>query len=620
VIATKRPTDALLASLGVRLVLWMLVTRSWLQDLFTDGTRLAWHFDEHYHYMHEDAARITLLRYLQLPAWNPFQCGGIPGLANPQDVSLSPDFVLRLVFGTGAGRRLAALLFVVLGMEGTYRLARRYDASAAAAAMAGIAFGASGRFAGLVGDGWVFMFAFELMPWAMLAFELGQRQRSGWILGGVVMSWLLMCGGTYTVPYTGLLLGAMAVAHSVLAYRAKTSALAPWLCLAKIVALSVGLSAVRLVPLLAVVRGLPRYFYSPDSNWPGDVLAGLALRAGDEKWTSLLHTDAGGWNYIGSVVFGLAVVGVLALDRRALWLGVLAVFFGALACGVHTKLSPWALVHRLPLFSQLRAPYRFVVVAGLLLALVAARGLTRIEDALPGLLRWWQRRRPPLRPFTAQALVSVCAGVAAFGIAVFASHQVVVDHRLPPGSVYAMWPVVPNGDGFRQSRGNRWDAHVWPAADRGELACFEETEFPESPLLRADAPQEEYADPSGAAKVTRVSWSPNRLDLHVDARQPFDLLVNQNFHPAWRSSKGEVFSKEKLLAVHAPAGTYDVTLTYRDSRIIFGAVVSLGSLALALALTWPLVRRRLRAVGRLLASKVGESAPPSPGQIGADAD
>jgi hypothetical protein len=611
VATTRRPSDVLLPALGVRLMLWMSVTRFWLPELFTAAAKLGWHFDEHYFYLREDAARITYLRYGQLPAWNPYACGGIPGLGNPQDASLSPDFILRLVFGTNAGRHIATVLFVVLGMEGTYRLARRYDAAVPGAALAAVAFATSARFAGLVEDGWLHMFAFELMPWAALGLEIGTQRRTGWLLGGFILGWMVMCAGTYVVPYTGLLLGSMvALRTAEIAWRSRArtgrvdgrATAAPAICLARMIGVSALLTAVRVLPLLAIIRAHPRYFYTPESSWPGDVLGGLALRATDERWTRLLWTPLGGFNYIGTVVFGLAVLGVVTVDRRAIGLAILAVLFGSLACGVHGPLSPWSIVHRLPLFTQLRAPYRFIVVAGLLVSLVAARGLTRIEEGFELAAVHWRRRRPgpPGHPLTQKLILGSLGAAVAVAVAILAARQTIVDHRLLVGAVFDADAPLRTVDDFRQAKGNRWDAHVYPAANRGVLTCFEETEFPESPLLRGDIPSEEYADPTSDAKVTRTLWTPNRIVLHVDAPRSFDLMVNQNFHGAWRASRGEVFSKEKLLAVHAPAGQYDLVLTFRDWSVVVGGFVSVAGLLLVTVLLWPVVRSWLRAVRRAL--------------------
>src|SRR5271170_2265254 len=39
----------------------------------------------------------------QLPLWDPYRCGGLPLLANPQSRILTPFFLLHLIFGPSLG-------------------------------------------------------------------------------------------------------------------------------------------------------------------------------------------------------------------------------------------------------------------------------------------------------------------------------------------------------------------------------------------------------------------------------------------------------------------------------------------------------------------------------------
>lgn len=601
---TRRVSDRLLASLGPRLLLWTLVTRNWLVDLFSPASKIAWHWDEHFYFLHEDAARITIARFGELPAWNPYYCGGIPGIGNPQDVSLSPDFLLRLAFGTSAGRRLATLLFVLLGMEGTFRWARKHDASVLGAALAGIAFATSARFVGLVHDGWLHMFAFELMPWAALAFEAGIDRPKWRLLGGFVLAWMVCCGGTYVVPYTGVLLGCLLVAHLVRAAApggaGRLGAKRALFSLGSMIGASAAFAAPRVLPMLSVIGEHPRYFYTPEATFPGDAIAGLALAPTDAHLGELLHSSIPGWNYVGTITFLLAAFAVVTFDRRALAFALLAVAFGALSCGEQGPFAPWTLLHKLPIFSQLRTPYRFIVVAGLAVSLAAARGVTRLEDA-PGALARLVRRwlgKPAQTHREAFVLGALATALSLF-VAGRAAAQTVGAQVLTAGSAYDMAAPVRYDDAFEQARGNRWDAQVYPAASRGTLACFEETEFPQSPELRGDRAREEFVL-HGDATVARTRWSPTKISLHVVAGEPFVLAVNQNYHPAWRASVGEPFSSEGLLSVRAPAGDYELTLTYRDYSIYAGVALSLAALAGSAWVLVGMLRRRARALGRLL--------------------
>ena len=48
----------------------------------------------------------TVTHFHQFPLWDPYKCGGIPLLANPQSVFLTPLFVLHLLFGPAIGVHL----------------------------------------------------------------------------------------------------------------------------------------------------------------------------------------------------------------------------------------------------------------------------------------------------------------------------------------------------------------------------------------------------------------------------------------------------------------------------------------------------------------------------------
>jgi hypothetical protein len=570
---TRRFSDPFLALLGVRILLWLAATRAMLPGLFKDAWKLAAYHDEHFHYAHEEIARITIGRFHELPAWNPYFCGGIPGIANPQDASLGPEFVLKLIFGVGPGRHLAYLLFVILGMEGTYRLARRLDASVVGAALAGCVFATSGFFLDVLKLGWLNFYSFELVPWVALAFLSGLRgadARPWRVAGGVVVGWMVLMGGTYTVPYTVLLLGVLAAITTVqILTRGRSDERLPWHAPAEAFAtigvVSVAISAAKLLPMLKVVSQAPRIWEMGETNGPQQMLDRL-LRVGPFD---------GQPGYVGGFVLAFALIGA-ALDRRAaLAIGVAGVFF-FLAMGDFAEWSPHQIIHKLPVFAQLRSPHRFVVIVALFACVGAGIALGRLEDLFPAIGR------------VLRGLVSLPGGGRlgplgrlAFGaagalltakIALFAWESFVTDAKLD--SVWVMDTPRRYDAPFRQSRGNRWDEQAFAPASLGSLQCFEETAFPQSAALTGDAKQEEYAADPSVATVERRAWSPNAITLHVVASAEATILVNQNWHPAWSADVGQVRAENGLLAVRVPAGDHQVRLRFRDRLVIFGFVVS----------------------------------------------
>ncbi|MBK7397823.1 MAG: hypothetical protein IPJ34_16375 [Myxococcales bacterium] len=283
----ERLSDILLASFFARLIVWCIAAAAFLPGLLRDPAHaIAYYHDEHNILLHEEAARKTIADFHQLPSWNPYFCGGMPGLANPPDTSLSPDFVLRLIFGTQPGRKLAALLMVLLGMEGTFRLARRHQASVIGAAMGGVAFACSGHFNYLAGLGWLFMFAYQLIPWVALSFEEGLRDIRWRVGGGLFIAWMVLSGGTYVTLYAGIVLLCLLVIETVRAVlRSDGPDSVPWhrpaVTLATMGVVSFGVTAVRVLPMLQIVRKFPRILEQHDSDSPFVVLARLAVGHGE---------------------------------------------------------------------------------------------------------------------------------------------------------------------------------------------------------------------------------------------------------------------------------------------------------------------------------------------------
>ncbi len=577
--ASARWGDRLLQLFGIRLFVWCYFAALLSGGVLREPFNVTAHYDEHYFFAHEEAARISVVRYHQLPAWNPYYCGGIPLAANPQDVTFAPDFLLRLLFDTGPGRRLAILLFIVLGLEGMYRLARRHDCSALASAAAAIAFAGSGRFFFMLDFGWINMFGFQLLPLTMLALEEGARSWRWRLLGGALFAWMLLNGGTYSVPYTALVLALVTVFDMGDGIaRGRAGWWRPALALVTIGGVAVALSAVKLFPMLKIIALHPRNVDGRQSNGIPGLVESLVVAHGGKGDRVEAYVSAG--------VLILALIALLFRDRAAVRFMTMALLFFGLAAGDADagRMSLYTILHKLPLYGQLRDPERFTLVVAFFLALSTARALSRFED-LPlhvcrmirdRLLAW---RKKPARDdfglpayfvigFIGSAIVLVSAMAIAF--------DVIAENHVRPG-LFSQDPPLSHDKEFRQSRGNRWDAHVWPRTGLGTLQCFEETKFPQSALLRGDLAAEEYAEKPETMSVERLSWTPNRIRLHVVAKEPGVVRINQNFDSGWSSDVGEVKGESELLTVRLPAGDHHVTLAYRDPLVTAGFVCSVLS-------------------------------------------
>ncbi|MBL0195115.1 MAG: hypothetical protein IPQ09_12940 [Myxococcales bacterium] len=607
---TKRASDVLLALFGLRLVLFALAALFVLPEVLQKPWRISTGHDEHFYYAHEQAALHTVSRFGELPAWNPFYCGGIVGIANPQDSTFAPEFILKLVFGVGPGRRMAYFLLALIGMEGMYRLARQLDASVIAAALAAMTFATNGFFTVVLRWGWLNFWSFQLMPWVLLCLLRGLRSRSWSVLGGVFIAWMVFQGGLYTVPYTLLVLGAACVPLTVWATldpsatRRGVRRLAPLESIAIMGVVSVALSMAKLLPMIGVVVGSPRIWELEESLGLPDILSRLVNMGGFDGVSA----------FVGVGMLALAcAAGVL--ERRGFVLALFAILFVATAVGDFAPWAPNSLLRKLPIFEQLRAPHRMVVVVSMFVCLGGARGLTWVEEKA----MWtFQRvvaifatskyvaefRRTKLIGAILSAVVAVVTGVIVF-----------VTYQAPAvlKGAYEMEPPRPRVAAFAQSRGNRWDAQVFADVSLGSLQCFEETAFPQSKALRGDLPAEELAQDPTSASVTRESWSPNQIVLKVSASREATVVVNQNWHRAFQSNVGSVFSSDGLLAVKVPAGEHRLVIRFRDDRVLIGIAISCLT---ALALLSLGVRELRRFIAEVRRSIVDEPRAPAVGKEG----
>jgi hypothetical protein len=337
--------------------------------------------------------------------------------------------------------------------------------------------------------------------------------------------------------------------------------------------MALALSAAKCIPMVASLQESPRHVVTEFSYSFVNLVRRLIAPTGGKNIPDTYY-------YIGKVACIAAFVPLLtgSARARAFWLG--AALFTILATGHFSAWSPCALLEKLPVFGQLRYPFRYLMVTALFLALSAGLAVTQLEESPVKLARWWntrrQRRGPPRRATieVLGLLGSILGLVAALAV----GWTVIKDTRITKGRVYRMRGPDRGDLEFRQARGNRWDAQIWPFLNIGSLVCITGAPVKQSGALRPDLEAEEYPLDPSLASVRRISWSPNRIDLAVHARKRTLVLVNQNHHRGWSSSVGRVIDHEGLLAVEVPEGKHRVTLAYTTPMWVPCLTVSLLAL------------------------------------------
>jgi hypothetical protein len=523
--------------------------------------------DSQYFTLFEEAARISVAKFHQLPLWDPYYCGGISGLGTPSARFVSPTFLLTLAFGTLRADALIAMAMAIVGLEGTFRYLRARGAGAAGAMLAAPIFALSGVFAHTPTLGWTNFFGFELVPWALLGIREALRgSRRGVVIAALAVSWMVGFGGTYTGPLT-VLAASFEVMEALVDRARRPKAMGYVLSMGLLVViLAAALSLVRLWPVAETLSASPRIIGGTPGETPRRV------------W-ELLFGDRGRRFSRGDFLIGLPVVPLIVLGsgrKRSLWFTFSGLIWVWLALGFKAPGSPttslFALLRVVPPYTMLRAPERFLVFFALVAAGVAALGLRRLEVGA--------RKK---RAF----VVSVAIGQA---LLLWSTTILIInDHFEARGRTMVPAPPTISRE-FHQSRGNRWLAAYYPWMSRGTLSCFDDYDIAQSPELRGDLEHEAYLDDPSAGSVVSSHWSPNRLDLHTELTRPARVIVNQNWHPGWSSSVGNVISSDGLLAVDLPEGAHDLTLRFLPRSAVGGIGTFMVGLAVAVVL-WRRSRR-----------------------------
>jgi hypothetical protein len=367
----------------------------------------------------------TLLARQGLPFWNPAINGGQPILSNPNYASFYPPTWLALVLPIHNALSAITLLHVGWAFAGAWLLPRRLGCRPSVRALAAVGFVASGAFVATIHSFNLFC-GLAWMPWVLYWGELALRgadrsQRTrGVVLTGLAIGAQILSGEPYSPT-----LGALALLCSVAGGGGRVvSRLAR---VAVSIALAAGIGAAQLVPTAGHVADSPRKVgftgsaveqtltWSTRPNrileWVFPHLRGDPTRADRGLFFAERHHDRGGGYlpsiYVGILILILAVTAMAGAGARNRWVWIALVVMGvAFALGRHDPLYAKVLV-RIPPWSLLRFPEKFMLLATTGLTFAAAMAWENILE---------QRDRGELRTARRASWVSLVLTVMGLGL------------------------------------------------------------------------------------------------------------------------------------------------------------------------------------------------------------
>jgi hypothetical protein len=506
----------------------------------------------------------TIVRFHQFPLWDPYRCGGLPQLGNPQSQIISPFFPLTLLYGPFLGTHLQIILSLAVAWSGCYVLARVIGIRPLGALAAATVFPASSWFYLTLGVGHVWGLEATYAPWGYAAAWVAAERRAFRYaaLAGAAFALMFLGSGPDGMIYSGVGLAALMLG---LAMVRKS-----WWPLWMLVVLgmfAVGFAAIKLLPTYALLLAHPRHV-SGELEVDDARLLLIMLFSQDQ---SLFRGLANGWGfwecgaYIGMFAIP-AMLGLLEARRAAPWIIAGAILL-LLARGDAHPLALWPLVAKLPMLDSVRLPSRFLMPFTLVVGMLAGYGIDWLGE------RWtnWG------------AFAGLAVTILATVNCLLVGPPDLAGALQEPAHPAARAPVfhqIAHGPGSNNSM-------LIPAMENtGVVNCYDYTQWSTNVKASDQPGYRGEAHLVGPGSLGLEQWTPNAITYSVSLPDGGELVVNQNYDRWWHvvGGRGVVVNEDGLIAVRMPPGTQTVTIAYRDYGALVGAIVTLATIAAAMVL------------------------------------
>jgi len=583
------------------------------------GKRLAENEDFLQNAARHEFLRRSVFEHGVFPLRSHYFGSGYPTLGEPEDPALNPLAWFLLPWDTVLALKLRLFLGALAAGVGTFLLARGpLGHSAWGAAFAALTFALAAWLPWQVESGNMNEFYPAFVPLCLFLILTAPRHplRFVWLpllfytilsdgkqcLFAVLLFMAIVCTSWAVFPPSG------SSGNNGLRVR-----LLPLFYLALAVFATLLISMARILPALEVLaqRGglrqldLATHTAPTPFPTPRDLINGLI---------GLRDVQVGVHIYHVGLLPLLLFLGAFATSwRKAAAWAVAVVILVWLALGPQAPLNLLAVLNRLPIYSTFDRPGKYLAP---FVALAIAMGAAGFLDAL-----WRVRSRWLAHLLAAAATTGTACTLAPEVVRMSTLPFSLADDSFVAEEADEFYSVA--GAGLARERAQPWNANAYFNLRRnvGTIDWYTALPLPAHGQPRffvaRDGREQSNPDYRGEAYFLQddnrctARFSPNRILVEVEVRQPGLLVLNQNFHPGWSANRGRVKAHQGLLAVELSGiGNYGVVLRYTSSAFIRGAWLSLAGVLLVVGFIalWRRGRLTVLTAGPLPAEEAARPA------------
>lgn len=541
------------------------------------------------HFFYYGSVIKSVIEYGQLPFWNPWACGGAVLWQNGQVPLLSPVYPLSLLMSLALAMKVNIVVHYWVGLAGMHLLlsqsigVRERSVVAALACISILSGGLAMHLA--VGHA-------NFLPVLYLPLQLHftiRAVRSGAvrdaILAAVPLALMIYNGALHVVPMSVAMIGVLSTCAALALRRVRPI----------VVGLMIGLlgsayAAPKLLPVTLFVSSERFVDARTTIEHPDAMSVEMLVRTYVDRYQHRglrFEHQRSAWyeygNYIGGLAAAAIIGGLLVAwvvpGTRERWLGVslsvAALMLFLLSAGEFSPVAPASLARFVPLFSSFRIPSRYTLAFVLL-------GTTAAGWA-------WRASVGGIGSRAAQVFVGAVALAGVLDVATQSRPQFAgvfsyppLERTFRPGGGPTTPPIMDTAanaylPGSPMVQGLVGDRDFW--------GCYENLQ-----LIRTASPDAAFLSADGAARLTDVRFTPNRVEFSlISGRDTTAVRMNQNAADGWTSSAGPITPApgSGMQARTSPGLAGRFVFRFVPPGLYAGAAIALGAVVASL-----LARRR----------------------------
>lgn len=529
--------------------------------------------------------RDSLLRFRQFPLWNPYVNGGNVLFAHPHSPFLSPFYIFVIIFGAYIGLKIQIFLYLFIGLLGMYALCRHYKLTPKASFFSAVLFMLNSVYALHVTEGHTEWLVMALLPW-LFYFFLKSLQNVPYVIASVgVLSLILLNGSVdvFSIAVAFMLVYAAFKSFSVRSLR-------PLMVMSGILAGTALFCAVKLLPMLEFLHQFPRYTID-NSGTPWNILVRILLSRHQVAY-DLYYIDQTQkmgiqylWHeygaYIGVIPLVMVICGMVKTFKSRWPFVCSGIVFLFIALGRNAPVNVWLLLHCFPFWDSQKVPSRYILGFMFVASLMAGYAFSYFEEWM-NVLSVKKYRLFKYVPVLILLFV-VCD--------LFAVNRPIFEHAftIKPFAVKREQAFIQRCRKAVLFENGTSRSSIYPVflSNSGILEAYEVVKV-KSEGVRAfgeEGYRGEVFLAGGRGDADVAFFSPNKVVINVQARQPDILVMNQNYYTGWRVlSAGPSYPAEPydgMVSTPVPAGKAVYEFYYLPRSFLLGLAVSLGCIVTA---------------------------------------